>query len=153
MPKFGNPINLASSMGQAFAIQSFFIPVIKKNPNVNNYLKYTAIAYLIGTAAYMYIAYMGSFGKNIIIQVFLIVLRNFLSLKQFKTISPMDIGKLTYYKLSTSSICTRFFLNFCWSARRDSLIHSGIKAAAKTRFHILKWYTLLFSSQFVWFWQ
>jgi hypothetical protein len=76
MPTFGKgAINLASSMGQAFSIQSFFIPVIKKNPNVNSYMKYTAIAYLIGTAAYMYIAYAGSFGTNIFIQVFLIVLR------------------------------------------------------------------------------
>ena len=49
-------------MGQAFAIQTFFIPVLKKNPNVGSYLFYTALAYAIGTAAYMYIAYAGSFG-------------------------------------------------------------------------------------------
>ena len=50
-------------MGQAFAIQTFFIPILKKNPNTDKYMFYTVLAYIIGTVAYMYIAYMGSFGN------------------------------------------------------------------------------------------
>jgi membrane protein YqaA with SNARE-associated domain len=49
-------------MGQAFSIQSFFIPVLKKNPNPSRYTFYTMIAYILGACAYYYIAYMGSFG-------------------------------------------------------------------------------------------
>lgn len=50
-------------MGQAFSIQSFFIPVLKKNPNQNKYALYTLIAYIAGGLAYYYIAYTGSIGN------------------------------------------------------------------------------------------
>lgn len=53
---------MAAAMGQAFSIQSFFIPVLKKNPNPEKYIFYTMLAYIIGGSAYFYIAYMGSFG-------------------------------------------------------------------------------------------
>lgn len=53
---------LAASMGQAFSIQSFFIPVLKMNKSPRNYVFYTMLAYIIGGLAYYYIAYMGSFG-------------------------------------------------------------------------------------------
>lgn len=59
-------VNLAAAMGQAFSIQSFFIPVLKKNPNEKKYVLYTLIAYLIGGFAYYYIGYMGSVGKNVV---------------------------------------------------------------------------------------
>ncbi len=59
--------SLAAAMGQAYSIQSFFIPVLKKNPNANKYLLYTMIAYIIGGSVYFYIAYMGSFGNLIFI--------------------------------------------------------------------------------------
>lgn len=71
MPVFGpGSINLASSMGQAFAIQTFFIPVLKKNPNVGKYQIYTALANGIGVIAYLYIGYMGSYGMFPLIQEF-----------------------------------------------------------------------------------
>lgn len=53
-------IDLAAAMGQAFSIQSFFIPVIKKAPNPQKYTLYTLIAYIVGCSAYYYIAFAGS---------------------------------------------------------------------------------------------
>lgn len=55
-------VNLAAAMGGAFSIQSFFIPVLKKNPKSEKYVFYTMLAYILGSAAYLYIAYMGSVG-------------------------------------------------------------------------------------------
>jgi uncharacterized membrane protein len=57
---------LAASMGQAFSIQSFFIPVLKMNKSPRNYVFYTMLAYIIGGLAYYYIAYMllRYFGSN-----------------------------------------------------------------------------------------
>ena len=54
---------LAAAMGQAFSIQSFFIPVLKKNPNEKKYVIYTLVAYIAGGLAYYYIGYMGSVGR------------------------------------------------------------------------------------------
>lgn len=63
MKPFGSgAVNLAAAMGQAFSIQSFFIPVIKKAPNPSKYTFYTLIAYITGGLAYYYIAYAGSVG-------------------------------------------------------------------------------------------
>lgn len=58
--------SLAASMGQAYSIQSFFIPVLKKNPNPKKYILYTMIAYIVGGSVYFYIAYMGSFGTYLL---------------------------------------------------------------------------------------
>jgi amino acid permease len=58
-------VNMAASMGQAFAIQTFFIPVLKELPNPEKYARYTFIAYAIGCTVYIYIGYMGSFGKSL----------------------------------------------------------------------------------------
>jgi hypothetical protein len=55
-------VDLAAAMGQAFSIQSFFIPILKKNIKSHNYALYTLLAYVFGGLAYYYIAYMGSFG-------------------------------------------------------------------------------------------
>lgn len=49
-------------MGQAFAIQSFFIPVLKKTRDPSKYVLLTILAYMVGGFAYFYIAYMGAFG-------------------------------------------------------------------------------------------
>jgi hypothetical protein len=49
-------------MGQAFSIQAFFIPVIKKAPNPGKYTFYVLVAYICGGLAYLYIAFMGSVG-------------------------------------------------------------------------------------------
>ena len=53
---------MAASMGQAFAIQTFFIPVLRELPDTKNYARYTMIAYITGASVYLYIAYLGSFG-------------------------------------------------------------------------------------------
>ena len=58
----GNGIDLASGLGMAFAIQSFFIPVIKKNKKPHKHKLYLLIVFILGTLAYSYIAFMGSFG-------------------------------------------------------------------------------------------
>lgn len=71
MKPFGTgAVNLAAAMGQAFSIQSFFIPVIKKAPNPSKYTLYVLIAYIAGGLAYYYIAYAGSVGMINVIQVF-----------------------------------------------------------------------------------
>ena len=55
---------MAASMGQAFAIQTFFIPVLKELPDPKKYVKYTFLAYAIGSTVYIYIGYAGLFGKK-----------------------------------------------------------------------------------------
>lgn len=57
---------MAASMGQAFAIQTFFIPVLKELPDPKSYWKYVLTAYIIGSSVYVYIGYMGSFGNKLI---------------------------------------------------------------------------------------
>jgi hypothetical protein len=57
-------------MGGAFAIQTFFIPILRKNPHEQKYTFLTMLAYIFGGAAYLYIAYMGAFGKLKLIKVF-----------------------------------------------------------------------------------
>ncbi len=57
-------------MGGAFAIQTFFIPILRKNPHEQKYTFLTLLAYIFGGAAYLYIAYMGAFGKLKLIKVF-----------------------------------------------------------------------------------
>ena len=65
MKPFGTgAVTLAAAMGQAFSIQSFFIPVVKKAPHPHKYTFYTLIAYVAGGLAYYYIAYVGSLCKN-----------------------------------------------------------------------------------------
>lgn len=83
---------MAAAMGQAFSIQSFFIPVLKKNPNPEKYIFYTLLAYIIGSCAYFYIAYMGSFGTHFFIKVFCIVLEAKIP-KQSKTTSAKVHGR------------------------------------------------------------
>ena len=53
---------MAAALGQAFAIQSFFIPVLKQNNKPHKYKLYTLMAFVLGTLAYGYIAFMGSQG-------------------------------------------------------------------------------------------
>ena len=49
-------------MGGAYSIQTFFIPILKKNPHQNKYVFFTLLANVIGGAVYFYIAFVGSFG-------------------------------------------------------------------------------------------
>ena len=55
-------VDLAAAMGLAFSIQSFFIPVLKKNPNTSRYTISVMLAYILGSSAYYYIGYIGSLG-------------------------------------------------------------------------------------------
>ena len=62
-PAFGSgEVNLAAAMGGAFSIQTFFIPVLKKNSNPKKYTFFTLLAYIVGSAVYMYIAFVGGLG-------------------------------------------------------------------------------------------
>ena len=58
----GGAVALAASMGQAFSIQTIFIPILRRNKNQSNYQHYTMITFICGFFIYMYIAYMGSYG-------------------------------------------------------------------------------------------
>ena len=53
---------MAASMGQAFSIQTFFIPILRKNKDQNSYQFYTFLAYLFGITIYLYISFSGSYG-------------------------------------------------------------------------------------------
>jgi hypothetical protein len=56
-------VTLAASMGQAFSIQTIFIPILRKNKSQNKYQLYTIITFIAGFCVYMYIAYMGAYGN------------------------------------------------------------------------------------------
>ena len=62
-------VGMAAAMGQAFSIQSFFIPILKKNKSPQKYNLYTLIAYLIGATAYYFISYAGYYGNLSIIKL------------------------------------------------------------------------------------
>lgn len=65
MKLFGSgAVTLCASMGQAFSIQTIFIPILKKNKSRAMYINYVGITFVVGYLIYMYIAYMGSFGKK-----------------------------------------------------------------------------------------
>lgn len=68
MPVFGGGVvTLAASMGQAFSIQTIFIPILRKSKNIHSYQSYTLGTFIAGFSIYMYIGYMGSFGKKLLI--------------------------------------------------------------------------------------
>ena len=63
MPVVGTGVaSFASLMGNAFSIQGFFIPVLKTYKNSSRHVLLLFLAYVIGTLAYYYIAFMGAFG-------------------------------------------------------------------------------------------
>jgi membrane protein YqaA with SNARE-associated domain len=87
---------MAAAMGQAFSIQSFFIPVLKKNKKPHKYAFYTFLAYMLGGLAYYYIAYMGSFGNSRITQAsFIGNIHRQQNNKPSKGISQPEPGKST----------------------------------------------------------
>jgi len=111
-------VTLAAAMGQAFSIQSFFIPVLKKNENPSKYTFYTMLAYIIGGLAYYYIAYMGSIGTNPSKKVSGTgpsCPRN-PDRTQSSNTSAATPGKSTSSRPSTSSTSTQCFLSSCSSA-------------------------------------
>ena len=54
-------VDLAAALGQGFAIQSFFIPILKQNINRHLYSKILLLTYVIGTIVYTYIGYSGAY--------------------------------------------------------------------------------------------
>lgn len=52
--------NLAAALGQGFAIQTFFIPILKHNNDRKNYKNLVAITYLAGIIIYGFIGYVGA---------------------------------------------------------------------------------------------
>ena len=56
-------VDLAAAMGGAFSIQTFFIPVLKRNQSPQKYTFFTLLAYIVGSAVYLYIAFVGAFGN------------------------------------------------------------------------------------------
>lgn len=54
-------VDLAAALAQGFAIQTFFIPILKQNPKRQNYSKLLLLTYLIGTIVYTYIGYTGAY--------------------------------------------------------------------------------------------
>ena len=108
-------VDLAAAMGQAFSIQAFFIPVVKKAPNPSRYSLYVLIAYIAGTLAYYYIAYSGSVGKNKDIKQYGIdtFSGRVLTIRiRFRTIFLQENGRLISLRPSISSTCTVYSLNF-----------------------------------------
>ena len=60
--------NLAAALAQGFAIQTFFIPVLKKNPDRSKYKILLIITYIFGFLIYLYIGQLGSFCKITLIK-------------------------------------------------------------------------------------
>jgi hypothetical protein len=56
-------MGLAAALGQGFSIQTFFIPVLRKNLNQNSYKNLLKAAYLAGTFIYLYIGYGGAYSN------------------------------------------------------------------------------------------
>lgn len=54
-------IDLAAALAQGFAIQTFFIPILKQNKNRRNYSFLLILTYVIGTVVYTYIGYIGAY--------------------------------------------------------------------------------------------
>ena len=54
-------VDLAAALAQGFAIQTFFIPILRQNKNRKLYTKLLLITYVVGTLVYTYIGYSGSY--------------------------------------------------------------------------------------------
>lgn len=52
---------MAAALAEGFALQSFFIPILKQNPNKDKHGKLLLISYIIGTIVYIYVSYFGTF--------------------------------------------------------------------------------------------
>ena len=56
--------NSAAALAQGFAVQTFFIPILKQNSNIIFYKKLLGITYFVGVIVYSYIGYSGAFGTD-----------------------------------------------------------------------------------------
>ena len=54
-------LELGSALAQGFAIQAFFIPILKQNPNRHLYGVLLILTYVVGTSVYTFIGYSGAF--------------------------------------------------------------------------------------------
>lgn len=52
---------LGAALAQGFAIQTFFVPILKQNPHRKQYKKLLLVTYAIGIAVYTFIGYSGAF--------------------------------------------------------------------------------------------
>lgn len=53
-------VDLIAALAQGFAIQTFFIPILKKNNDRKGYKKLLRFTYIIGTLIYCFIGYSGA---------------------------------------------------------------------------------------------
>lgn len=60
----GNFVDFAAALAQGFATQTFFIPILKKNPNQKLYKKLLGLTYIIGAITYIFIAYSGAYSNS-----------------------------------------------------------------------------------------
>ena len=54
-------VDLVAALAQGFAIQTFFIPILKQNKNRSLYKKILGATYFTGTLIYCFIGYSGAF--------------------------------------------------------------------------------------------
>ena len=92
--------DLAAALAQGYAIQTFFIPVLRKNLNTHMYKTLLIATYIAGISVYTFIGYTGSFSNHwILSKVLLIeVLKNQVELKPLKTILDKKNGKSSHLK-------------------------------------------------------
>jgi len=60
-------VDLAAALAQGFAIQTFFIPILKKNPNKKLYKRLLGITYVVGIIVYGFISYAGAYSNILLI--------------------------------------------------------------------------------------
>ncbi len=54
-------VDFAAALGQGFAIQTFFIPILRKNKSRNLYKVILGVTYVLGILVYTFIGYSGAF--------------------------------------------------------------------------------------------
>jgi amino acid permease len=70
-PAVGNGIaGFAAMMGNAFGIQGFFIPVLKRHRPSSNYVPILITAFATAAGSYYFIAYMGAIGTSTLVQAY-----------------------------------------------------------------------------------
>ena len=58
---------LGAALAQGYAIQTFFVPILKQNPKRNLYKRLLIITYAIGIGVYTFIGYSGAFSTVLLI--------------------------------------------------------------------------------------
>ena len=122
-------MDLFAALGQAFAIQCFFIPVLKKNKKAHKHKLYLFLSFILGSIAYAYIGFMGSYGTTQITKAYCIVISGkptprllILSKVTFR----LELGRSMRLKLFIWCICILFFLSIYSLASSNSSIKKTI---------------------------